>query len=99
MKVQKTILVIAAALVLAALCYAQPKKTEIKPGTVVQWTHENTVVITTTVSQSVEREDLLREKQRRLEEIVQLQAQITQRQAQIYEIDLIIAAYTDPNIP
>ena len=37
MKVQKTIFVIAVALILAALCYGGLKITEIKPGVTVQW--------------------------------------------------------------
>lgn len=99
MKVQKTILVAAVALILAALCYAQSKITEIMPGTTVQWPDKNTVIITTTVSRSIEMKDLLAEKQRRLEEIARLQEQITLRQAQIYEIDLVIGSYKDPNEP
>lgn len=99
MKVQRTLLVIITLSILAALCFAQttPKKTEITPGTTVQWPTKTTVVVTTTVSQSIKTADLLRQKHKLFDQIGHLQGEVSRLQAEVTYIDLILASYVDPN--
>jgi len=99
MKAEKIVIAVVAALLLAMLCYAQPtpKKAEIRPGMTVQWSDENTVIVTTTVSQQITKKQLLNEKLSLLRQITERQNQITQLQLRVTELDLILDSYKDPN--
>lgn len=74
-----------------------PKVVEITPGTTVQWPTKTTVVVTTTVSQSIKTADLLRQKQKLFDRIGRLQGEVSRLQAEVTYIDLILASYADPN--